>query len=245
MPNVTMSTSDGANANRSVNLVMPGNNILPFKHDLTFNPNANRYGEVTSTEPPKNVLANIEQCQEEENPSSVSSSTINSERPILTEKLTLGSNVGFVGKIMMEPISLTEGINSLKSMNSVNSLNTIKSDGTGIVGLKPLDNTLKPTILRPISLKLEKTIENDDENECKSGFEDEIEQSPDQTRDIIRTISTISALPTRLLPTGAGIMSSLNEVDLMINNATTAGVTTVVTGDSGMDTISTNSSDIV
>ena len=240
MPNVTMSTSDGANANRSVNLVMPNNNILPFKHDLRFN--QNRY----AAEPPK-VLANIEKIdvEEDNNPSSVSSSTINSERPILSEKLTLGSNVGFVGKIMMEPISLTEGINSLKSMNSVNSLNTIKSDGTGIVGLKPI-NSLN-TILKPISLKLE-------ENECKSGFEEETEgsehspPSPDQTRDIIRTISTMSALPTRLLPTG--VMSSLNEVDLMINNATIEEITTppttaVVTGDSGMDTISTNSSDIV
>merc|ERR1711997_889993 len=110
-------------------------------------------------------------------------------------------------------------------------------DGTGIIGLKPLDS-LKPTILKPISSKLEKNYEND----CQSGFEEEnVVESPDQTRDIIRTISTISALPTRLLPTAAGTignMSSLNEVDLTINNATT----TVVTGDSGMDTISTNSS---
>jgi hypothetical protein len=221
------------------------NQILPFNKDT-------RYNMITSnTDSSENmryktpvILDNIEKMSNfEEEPASISSAatgtTISSEKCIIPVR----SDSIFIGKCVMEPVIITEPldklqglkpINSLMSMNSLNSVHTLKPMGS----LKKIINHNSIHRLNH-SMKIELDLDIDYNN--SSGFE---ENCPEQTEqnmkienmDIIRTMSTISALPTRLLPTQG--------VDLMINQVAMPPIA-VVTGDSGMDTISTNSSDIV
>lgn len=251
MPNVTMSTSEGPGMSvvAGMNGMNGMNQILPFNKDTRYNiMNSNtdssenmRYNNKMTVPV---ILDNIEKMSNfEEEPASVSSAgtgtTVTSEKFIISEKQSKKSNITFIGKCVMEPVIITESldklqglkpINSLMSMNSLNSVHTLRPMGS----LKKIVNLNSIHRLNQ-SMKLELDLDTDYNN--SSGFEPEhCPEQIEQNIDIIRTMSTISVLPTRLLPTQG--------VDLMINHVAMPPIA-VVTGDSGMDTISTNSSDIV
>jgi len=249
MPNVTMSTSEGPGM--SVVSGMNGltniqNHILPFNKDprynvMTSNTDSSENTRYNNKTTPV-ILKNIEKMLNfEEEPASISSAatgiTISSEKCIISKK---PSNTVFIGKCVMEPVAITESldklqglkpINSLMSMNSLNSVHTLKPMGS----LKKIINL---NSIQRLNHGMEVELDLDtDYNNNSSGFEQEnYHEQLEQSMDITRTMSTISALPTRLLPTQG--------VDLSINHVAMPPIT-VVKGDSGMDTISTNSSDIV
>lgn len=258
MPNATMSTSDGGMLQNGFS-----NNILAFKNDFRYNGmnNTTDSGQQIESAPqiryqPQVILDNVSNAgnsnldlnlEIEEDPPS----TVSSENPII------GYIVRDKPAVILNPIDKLGG---LKPINSLSSFNSLKSNPP--LGLKPFDG-LKPGLSMNIksqqivlsnSLKKVEIMEKEEET-ITDNMSENLSHSKNVSSsseniciadhnlndlNVIRTISTISALPTRLLPTQG--------VDLTINQIGMGPPTiTAVVQDSGMDTISisTNSSDIV